>query len=259
MTGNILLSYWYTRKTDLDRVLEPHPGAAIFADSGAYSAMTTGAEIDIHDYAQWLIRWKHRFTVYSNLDVIGDPNATVRNQTILEDQYGLTPLPVFHTGEPWEWLEGYATRYDYIALGGMARKEYQANVLMPWIVRCFRTVDGAAGLHGFGATDWRVMSSFPWRSVDSTTWQAGNRFGAQLIFARNRLFQTRSHLMRQYDQDLQRLGYSAAEAQSACRKGTKGGDNELANEIAQAAMTKAQEHLRRKFNTDLRIYLAGLL
>lgn len=259
MTGSLLLSYWYTRKADMDRLLAPHAGSAIFADSGAYSAMTTGAEIDVHDYAQWLIRWKHHFTVYSNLDVVGNALATGRNQTILEDQYGLTPMPVFHTGEPWDWLERYATQYDYIALGGMARKEYQAKTLIPWAIRCFRTVGDAAGFHGFGATDWSMMSSLPWKSIDSTTWMAGNRFGAQLIFARSRLFQTRAHLLAQYEPDLKNLGYTVAQAKRATVRGTKGGDDDLSKEIAIAAMTKAQDHLRRKFGTDVRIYLAGLI
>lgn len=259
MTTNLLLSYWYTRKSDMDKLLLPYAGASVFADSGAFSAMTTGAQIDVHQYAEWLLRWRHNFTVYSNLDVVGDPLATARNQAILEDKYGLEPLPVFHAGSPWSDLEQLVGRYPYIALGGVAKRQYNAKMLMPWMVQCFRIAGTQSQFHGFGVTDWKLMSSLPWRSIDSTTWMAGNRFGAQLIFARGRLFQTRAHLMAQYEPDLKRLGYTVAQAKRATIRGTKGGDDALSKEIAIAAMEKAQEHLRHKFKSDVKIYLAGLL
>lgn len=256
---NILVSYWSLRRADLDRLFAAHGPVEVFADSGAYSAMTVGAPIDLDDYARWVLRWRHLFAAYSNLDVIGNPAATARNQALLEDRYGLTPLPVFHTGSPWGVLEGLVARYPYVALGGMARKAYQAPTLIPWLIRCFRLAGEGSRFHGFGATDWQIISSFPWRSVDSTTWQAGNRFGAQLIFARNRLFQTRAHRLPLFDRDLRALGFSAAEATAACGRGTAGGDNALANRIALAAIEAAQAHLRRRFATDVRLYLAGLV
>lgn len=259
MTDNILLSYWYTRKSDMDKLLRPYAGASVFADSGAFSAMTTGAQIDVHQYAEWLLRWRHNFTVHSNLDVVGDPLATARNQAILEDRYGLEPLPVFHAGSPWSELEQLVERYPYIALGGVAKRQYNAKMLMPWMVQCFRIAGTRSQFHGFGVTDWKLMSSLPWRSVDSTSWMMGARYGSQLIFAHNRLFQTRIERMDRYADDLRRLGFTVAQAKRATIRGTKGGDDALSKEIAIASIGKAQEHLRRKFNTDVRIYLAGLL
>lgn len=182
----ILISYHYFRNTDLDRLFgeimgEPYP--EVFADSGAFSALTQGAAVDIHEYAAWLTRWKHWFVTYANLDVIKDAEGTWTNQQILEDQYGLTPLPVFHVLEDWSWLEHYLDRYSYIALG-VAAMQNRKDQIMRWLVRCFQLAQDRAVYHGFGLTGWRVLSALPWYSVDSTSWSKGVRFGRVPIFDR---------------------------------------------------------------------------
>jgi hypothetical protein len=82
----ILVSYHYYKKTDLDTLvakLSP-PVPDIFADSGAFSAHTQGVSVSLGEYVAWLRRWSHHFTTYSNLDVIGDADATGTNQRRLE-------------------------------------------------------------------------------------------------------------------------------------------------------------------------------
>jgi hypothetical protein len=179
----ILLSYWYFKDTDLDAMLskyfsEPYPD--IFADSGAYSAMTQGSAVNIREYSEWLKRYRHLFKVYANLDVIMDPRATLRNQEWLEDQ-GLAPLPAFHVREDWEWLESYVSRYSYIALG-VAGMQNRRKEIMSWLTRCFKIAGKKAVFHGFGLTSWPVISNFPWYSVDSSSWGQGFRFGVVPIF-----------------------------------------------------------------------------
>ena len=72
----ILTSYHYFKTYDYDTMVKTHFDGFkpdIFADSGAFSAVTQGAELNIDDYAKWIIRWREYFTIYANLDVIGDP------------------------------------------------------------------------------------------------------------------------------------------------------------------------------------------
>lgn len=96
----ILLSYHYFRTPELEPELRKHFGDGalpeVFADSGAFSAMTQGAPVDVDEYARWLLRNKYLFRVYSNLDVVGDDDrsaeGTWANQRRLEDEYGLAPL-----------------------------------------------------------------------------------------------------------------------------------------------------------------------
>ena len=170
MKLRILLSYHYYKDTDLDALFAKYftaPYPEVFADSGAFSAASQGAYIDIADYAAWVKRWAHLLTVHSNLDVIGDAAATDRNQKTLEDM-GLDPLPVFHTGSDMAHLDALLDRYQYIALGGMVPYMRFPKRIMPWLIKCFKLAQGRAVFHGFGATSWTVVKSFPWYSVDSS-------------------------------------------------------------------------------------------
>jgi hypothetical protein len=188
MTFRILLSYHYFKDADLDALFAkaftpPYP--EVFADSGAYSSFTQGVSIDRDAYSAWLHRWKHLFAVYANLDAIGSAAQTRANQQALEAD-GLAPLPVFHTGEAWADLEWYLERYPYLALGGMVPYARQSKKLMPWLIQCFQRASGRAVYHGFGCTGWNLMRSFPWYSVDSSTWGASFRFGRVPFFCARR-------------------------------------------------------------------------
>lgn len=178
----MLLSYHYFKAVDLDalvaRFSEP---PSIFADSGAYSAMTQGAAIDLADYMAWLRRWAHLFTTYVNLDVIGDAAGTLANQQRMEDA-GLAPVPVFHAGEPWSYLEGYCARYPYVALGGMVGS-IPVEAMLRWCVQCLLTGRAhGTRFHGFGQTKRRILKALPWYSVDSSSWGAGHRSGSLALW-----------------------------------------------------------------------------
>ncbi len=186
MKLRILLSYWYYKDTDLDALFakyfeEPYPD--VFADSGAYSAATQGAQITTRDYAAWVKRWRHLFAVYSNLDCIGDPDGTQRNQSELEDM-GISPLPVFHVSSKLEYarLEQLCNQYPYIALGGMVPYMKTPQRLMPHLVKCFKIAAGRSVFHGFGCTSWTILKALPWYSVDSSSWGSGFRFGQVPVF-----------------------------------------------------------------------------
>lgn len=181
----VLLSYHYYRQHDLDKLIpkyftEPYPD--IFLDSGAWSAFTQGVHVDIQEYITYVKRNAHWFTVYSNLDDMTNWKATARNQQIMEDA-GLRPLPVFHTGEPFEALERYLDLgYPYIALGKIIPYTNTPKAIMPWVLKCFKAARGKAVYHGFGVTNWTLLSSFPWYSADSSSWGAGFRFGRVPVF-----------------------------------------------------------------------------
>lgn len=172
-----LISFHYYRTKNLDEWLGRLPGQTpmIFADSGAFSAHVQGVDVDVEDYAEWLHRWRHHFTTYVNLDVIGDEEATAENQRILEAA-DLAPIPVFHGGERPAVLEGLCERYPYVALGGMVASN--DALLWRWLVRCFKTAERYGTVfHGFGQTRRKIVESLPWYSVDSSSWGAGHRFG----------------------------------------------------------------------------------
>lgn len=184
MKLRILLSYHYYKDIDLDALFskyftEPYPD--VFIDSGGFSAMTQGVEIDIDAYIAYVKQYKHLITTYANLDAVGDAVTTLRNQKTMEGA-GVQPIPVFHVGEPWEYLEDYIEQYSYIALGGMVPHMRFPKRIIPWMLQCFKRAEGKAVFHGFGATSWEVVKALPWYSVDSSSWGQGFRFGQVPLF-----------------------------------------------------------------------------
>ncbi len=160
----------------------------LFLDSGAYSAWTQGSSINMQEYIAFIKKHKKYIDIYANLDVIGiggkQPNQltaqkTLENQQIMEEA-GLSPLPCFHFGEPFEYLEYYVENYEYIALGVAGNT---GTTLIPWLDECFSKYickpDGFPKIkvHGFAVTSIPLMIRYPWFSVDSTSWVFTGRMG----------------------------------------------------------------------------------
>jgi hypothetical protein len=182
----ILLSYHYFKKHDLHKVFEKHftrPYPELFLDSGAFSAFTQGEKINIKEYCAYIRKYKELITTYSNLDVIGSAQGTLDNQKMIEAE-GLRPLPVFHTGEDWKYLDEYIDRYSYVALGGMVPYLGPAKrrTLITWLLQCFKKAHKKSVYHGFGCTAWEIIKAFPWYSVDSSSWGTGFRYGKISLF-----------------------------------------------------------------------------
>ncbi len=153
----------------------------LFLDSGAFSAWSKGSEIDIQEYIQFIKKHEDVINVYANLDVIGDAEATYKNQRVME-KAELSPLPVFHYGSPEKYLKRYLQKHPYISLGGMVPVSTQA--LVPWLDYIFEQyITDSKGLpivkvHGFGLTSLKLMLRYPWYSVDSTSWVTTGRMGS---------------------------------------------------------------------------------
>lgn len=160
------------------------PGTGCMADSGAFTLSKQATEDAYYDspsafefmdqYAQWVKRNKHRLHFYANLDVIGDPERTWRNQRYLEDVHHLTPMPVIHSGTDLKWLHHYiATGYRIIGFGGLKGRIRRSQ---EWLAQAFDVVcDQPSRLpkidvHGFGVSQIATLHRFPWYSVDHTTW-----------------------------------------------------------------------------------------
>jgi hypothetical protein len=252
----ILLSYHYFKDVDLDAVLPlrfPDSAPQLFIDSGAYSAMTLGSEIKLDEYAAYIKRYKHWISAYANLDVIQDGAQTLDNQRRMED-LGLQPVPVFHVNTDWTYLERYIEQYKYIALG-VAGMQSRTDAVMSWVARCFEMGSAQTQYHGFALTSWKLLMSFPWKSVDSSSWGSGHRFGRVPVFdSRRGRFEKiqlgdakschkHAKLVRSY-------GFNPLDFADRTR-------NERAKICALSMMSylKAERFLQRRWNTELDLYL----
>jgi hypothetical protein len=156
-----------------------NPNIEMFLDSGAYSALTKGALIDIDEYIAFIKENEDYIDHYSVLDVISDPVGTLENQKIMEAA-GLSPIPCYHYGEPTKYLDHYAANYPFISLGGLVGGT--TKILKRWLDDCWlRLVDEndmpICKVHAFGMTSLYLMRRYPWYSVDSTTWVLSSRHG----------------------------------------------------------------------------------
>jgi hypothetical protein len=169
--------------------------ASVLLDSGAFSAWNKGEEINLNDYIAFVKAHEHLVDNYVCLDTIpgsmgrmdrsqdsieNSAKASYKNQQIMRDA-GLSPIPVFHQGERFEWLEKYVSDGEpYVGISPYMRST-QTN-LMKWLDECFSRITDAHGralvkTHGFGVTSHEVMWRYPWHSVDSTTWAIAPAYG----------------------------------------------------------------------------------
>jgi hypothetical protein len=150
-----------------------------------YSYTTEPAYNDYRNaYIEFLLANKDKLTTYSNLDVINNPRLTYINQRILEDA-GLKPIPVFHLGSDEKYLKRYVDNYEYIALGGLIPNT--TKELYNWLDRLYREVlldehgMPRVKVHGFACTSLKLMTRYPWYSVDSATARKLGNFGSILV------------------------------------------------------------------------------
>jgi hypothetical protein len=181
-----LRSYWEIREFD-GHTIDVY-GKDLFIDSGAFSARTRGVEITPEDYGGFIKQYSDQIHAFANLDVIPSSwrmsdlavgaKLTLENQKRLEDITGRAPLPVFHKGEPIDYLHHYLENYDYICIGGLMNpvclnrtffeQVWQQNMKdgKPW-----------RKLHAFGLSSHKLLLRFPWYSADSSSWLMSSKYG----------------------------------------------------------------------------------
>lgn len=184
----LLVSYWHILNSKGWAVVNwaNEQGVPVFLDSGAFSAFNSGAQINLSDYIAFCKEHKDKFDAIASLDVIADWKASEINYNKMR-QAGIDySIHTFHIKEPFSFLEELITENDYIALGvagTQTRWEYKRH-LWRWLIKCFQIiqeVNPVCRVHGFGLTSDKIMYSFPFYSVDSTTWLVARMFGEAIV------------------------------------------------------------------------------
>ncbi len=160
--------------------------AMIFQDSGAFSFRSYGLPpIKINSYINHIKKFKDVLTVYANMDVIGDAEATWENQYKMEDA-GLTPIPIYHPiSDDIKYLIRCIDNYDYFAIGGIAHNPSQ-SLRTRVLDNCWRYICDKNGyptrkVHGFGLAAPSLMMRYPWFSVDTSSYMDYGQYGIILI------------------------------------------------------------------------------
>lgn len=143
-------------------------------DSGAFSVYNSGKVLDINDFIS-VAKESNADEIFA-LDKIGDYGQSQAN-TIKMWNAGIKAIPVYHIGEPVSYLDWCCkyTPVQKIALGSSAKSR------MIWLNQQFKYVwdkYGPTKIHGFGMASFKAVDSFPFDSVDASSWAtAAGRFG----------------------------------------------------------------------------------
>ena len=70
----------------------------------------------MHEYMEFVDRHFDCIDHFANVDAIGNPEITWRNQKWFEAN-GFHPVPIFHTESNFKWFIRYIEQYDFIGIG----------------------------------------------------------------------------------------------------------------------------------------------
>lgn len=160
-------------------------GQNIFIDSGGYTARVKGVKIDVREYVKFLKHNAQYITVAANLDT-NDVAETLFNEKFLMSEVPNVPIiPIYHYSdfihpEHRNLIEDYVEKYDYIGVGGVAGTGVNKAVLYKFLSYVFARTKDKVRVHGLGMTGRELVTTFPFYSVDSTSWQEGMRFGGSV-------------------------------------------------------------------------------
>lgn len=166
----------------------------LFIDSGAYSAHTRDAELDVDEYINYVNSIDEHVHIFAQVDKIPGvfahpktreqlleaPEISWKNYLYMRDKVKSPDklLPIFHQGEEWKWLENMLeTTFDgkhipYIGISPANDKPVKEKEV--FIERCFKIIAQSSNpdvkTHAFGMTSLNVLERYPFTSADSTSW-----------------------------------------------------------------------------------------
>lgn len=186
----VLVAYPYLKKKLIDTISEfekCYPNnIEIIIDSGAFTAWKGGKPIKLSVYCNFLdtVPFKNYRAIM--LDVIGDPVKTMNNYNIMKEN-GYDPVPVVTYGEELDVIEYFYENTDIIAAGGLAGKYTKEAI--SYVDKLMKKVNGRK-IHLLGYTSPNIVKYFKPYSCDSSTWEAGARYGRAQIYMGNGAFKT---------------------------------------------------------------------
>lgn len=162
----------------------------LLMDSGAFVANSRKVSISLDAYIDYLKSNRRYLWNYVNLDIIpsGDAEAAAKASCFNLDHMlaaGLTPMPVFHYGERFYWLEYLVKEgHQHIGIGGLVK--LPSAVRYKFLDQVFTRLCGGAPhttikVHGFGVTSVKTMTRYPWASIDSKSWRRDAAYGWLLV------------------------------------------------------------------------------
>lgn len=175
----VLMSYAYLRDPQYEDVFASildDPRIELLVDSGGFSALNAGHEIDLDAYIAWLDRYEEHLFGYMQLDVLGDPEASdaYLRQMIAA---GLDPIPIHVWGDDEARMDELfeLSGLDWVALGGLRRPQ-RGWAPKSYVVKKMEWAKGRR-VHWLGYTKKSMVQAIAPYSMDASNAKVAYQWG----------------------------------------------------------------------------------
>ena len=178
---NLLVAYPYMTKLKIDLINQNLGNIRFVLDSGAFTAQTLGKKISLDEYCKFIESLPFEPWKYFTLDVIGDPEKTMRNYEIMLSR-GFKPVPILTQGESFSVMDEFWKTSDVVGVGGLVGvplKEKQR-----FIYEVMKHANGRR-VHWLGFVNDQFVKYFRPYMCDSSAFTGADRFGQLMIYAGN--------------------------------------------------------------------------
>ena len=200
----LLSSFAYLKKKSQSDFIMPLVEKAnqnnnFMLDSGAFSFMN-GKQISkkdmdyyVDEYIDFINANNINLFIEADIDAVFGYDAALQYRKKIESSTGKQCIPVWHKSRGIQAWKDICEEYSYIAIGGFVIKEIKPNEFdqAKNLVRYARK--RGVKVHGLGYTG-NDLRSWPFYSIDSSTWSVGQRFGNAAQFKNGKIRQiTKKH------------------------------------------------------------------
>lgn len=166
-------------------------GSKLFIDSGAYTALTQGKEVNVDEYIEYINGISDNVYVFAQVDYI-PKNANDTTDTgeaswqnylyMLERVKEPNKLiPIYHQSENLsvlkrmvEFVKPDGNYIDYIGFGALAGTGITVPQKQQFFRKCYEVIltskNPNVKVHAMGMTSLSLLEMFPFYSADSTSW-----------------------------------------------------------------------------------------
>jgi hypothetical protein len=173
---NLLVAYPYMSKKVVDILTQNKNKLRFVLDSGAFTAWKAGKPIALDDYCKFLDTLPFTPWRYFTLDVIGDPEGSMRNYKIML-QRGYKPVPIFTRGEDPSALDEYYKTSDLVGIGGLVGTQKNKG----FVNGIMNHVKGRK-VHWLGFTSMDYVKHYKPYMCDSSGWESGARYATLRLY-----------------------------------------------------------------------------
>lgn len=181
---NMLESFWYIQNRNSKNI--PSKFNRYILDSGAFTFIMdkkkdAKVKVDIDYFTDAYIDHINSFEIdlffEMDIDVLVGYDKVKSLRKRIESKTGKRSIPVFHLSRGLEDWKNTISEYDYASIG-IAGKDVAWGDFKAFKHFVNDARNHNCKIHGLGITGMKSLEEVAFYSVDSSSWTAGNRFGA---------------------------------------------------------------------------------